>query len=156
MSADIPFEIQEEIIKRVVPVKSLIQFRSVSKQWKSLIDSSEFITRHSLHPAKPHHLLLRDDAVCNVWMMSKSDVPKSSFTKLFTVKAPNSFSIIGFRKNGQLIIDQMRFHMHDRELEVYEPELKHKNGLGIYGSGFSMASYTESLLLLNHHDSIIQ
>ncbi|XP_021974324.1 F-box protein At2g14710-like [Helianthus annuus] len=59
MSADIPFEIQEEIIKRVVPVKSLIRFRSVSKQWKSLIDSSEFITRHSLHPAKQHHLLLR-------------------------------------------------------------------------------------------------
>ncbi|KAJ0818423.1 putative F-box domain-containing protein [Helianthus annuus] len=59
MSANIPIEIQEEIIKRVVPVKSLIRFRLVSKQWKSLIDSSEFITRHSLHPAKPHHLLLR-------------------------------------------------------------------------------------------------
>ncbi|KAJ0799436.1 putative F-box domain-containing protein [Helianthus annuus] len=354
MSANIPIEIQEEIIKRVVPVKSLIRFRSVSKQWKSLIDSSEFITRHSLHPAKPHHLLLRytvasepkyvsivdDDtfphhkfspivspavkpvgildcshglvcligfdtangkklivvwnpsirkslsivlpsglhvvgfgvcpktsdpkifkikyinrasaidskaevftlssrawrgvpmnlsqyssncfykqvvidgvihwvatnlitnnnmiisfdltseefeevdlpdslagsrsldisklnesllvldyrggAVCDVWMMSKSDIPKSSFTKLFTVMAPNSFSIIGFRKNGQLIMDRMRFHRHDRELEVYEHELKHKNGLGIYGSGFSMASYTESLLLLNHYDSIIQ
>ncbi|MFS8006088.1 putative F-box domain-containing protein [Helianthus anomalus] len=358
MSADIPFVIQEEIIKRVVPVKSLIRFRSVSKQWKSLIDSSEFITRHSLLPAKPHHLLLRytvasepkyvsivdddsfphhkfspivsptvkpveiaivrmldcshglvclfgitaygtelivlwnpsirksltivllfgmsyvvgfgvcpktsdpkivkikcvnrasaidskaevftlssrawrsvpmnlsqysskclykqvvidgvihwvatnlitnnkmiisfdltseefgevdlpdslagsrsldisklneslhvldyrGDAVCYVWMMSKSDISKSSFTKLFSVKVP-SFSIIGFRNNGQLIMHQMHFHIRYRELEVYEPESKHKNGLGIYGSGFSMASYTESLLLLNHYDSIIQ
>ncbi|KAF5797326.1 putative F-box domain-containing protein [Helianthus annuus] len=48
MSANIPFEIQEEIIKRVLPVKSLIQFRSVSKQWKSLIDSPEFIADHSV------------------------------------------------------------------------------------------------------------
>ncbi|MFS8006092.1 putative F-box domain-containing protein [Helianthus anomalus] len=56
--ANIPFEIQEEIIKRVLPVKSLIQFRSVSKQWKSLIDSPEFIADHSVNPAQPHHLLV--------------------------------------------------------------------------------------------------
>ncbi|XP_076923219.1 F-box protein CPR1-like [Bidens hawaiensis] len=58
MSANIPFEIQEDIIKRVAPVKSLVRFRCVSKQWKSLVDSSEFITRHSVNQARPHHLLL--------------------------------------------------------------------------------------------------
>ncbi|KAM0045020.1 putative F-box domain-containing protein [Helianthus debilis subsp. tardiflorus] len=58
MSANIPFEIQEEIIKRVLPVKSLIQFRSVSKQWKSLIHSPEFIADHSVNPAQPYHLLV--------------------------------------------------------------------------------------------------
>ncbi|MFS7988026.1 putative F-box domain-containing protein [Helianthus anomalus] len=47
MSDNVPFELQVEIIKRV-PVKSLVQFRSVSKQWKSLIDSSESITHHTL------------------------------------------------------------------------------------------------------------
>ncbi|KAI3776465.1 hypothetical protein L1987_46250 [Smallanthus sonchifolius] len=46
MSDNIPFEIQVEIMKRL-PVKSLIQFRSVSKAWKSLIDSSDFIARYS-------------------------------------------------------------------------------------------------------------
>ncbi|XP_035831386.1 F-box protein At2g14710-like isoform X2 [Helianthus annuus] len=60
MSDNIPFELQAEIIKRVLPVKSLIRFRSVSKQWKSLIDSSEFITHHTLNnKTQPQHLLVR-------------------------------------------------------------------------------------------------
>ncbi|KAJ0439849.1 putative F-box domain-containing protein [Helianthus annuus] len=46
MSDNIPIELQEEIMKRL-PVKSLIQFRSVSKSWKSLIDSSHFIADYS-------------------------------------------------------------------------------------------------------------
>ncbi|XP_076882901.1 putative F-box protein At3g51171 [Bidens hawaiensis] len=56
MSNNIPFEIQVEIIKRL-PVKPLIQYRSVLKQWKSLIDSSEFIVQHNR--AQPLHLLIR-------------------------------------------------------------------------------------------------
>ncbi|MFS8031063.1 putative F-box domain-containing protein [Helianthus anomalus] len=55
MSYDIPFEIQAEIMKRL-PVRSLIQFRSVSKQWKSLIDSSDFISHYS---SQQQHLLTR-------------------------------------------------------------------------------------------------
>ncbi|XP_076937807.1 putative F-box protein At3g16210 [Bidens hawaiensis] len=46
MSDHIPFEIQVEIIKRL-PVSSLIRSRSVSKTWKSLIDSSQFVTSYS-------------------------------------------------------------------------------------------------------------
>ncbi|KAJ0555463.1 putative F-box domain-containing protein [Helianthus annuus] len=60
-AADIPFEIQEEIIRRVLPVKSLIRFRSVSKEWKSLIDSPEFITTHHHNSSlnnQAHHLLI--------------------------------------------------------------------------------------------------
>ncbi|KAJ0751872.1 putative F-box domain-containing protein [Helianthus annuus] len=55
MSDNIPLEIQAEIIKRI-PVKSLLQFRSVSKAWKSLIDSSGFINRYS---SQQQHLLVR-------------------------------------------------------------------------------------------------
>ncbi|KAI3776454.1 hypothetical protein L1987_46239 [Smallanthus sonchifolius] len=55
MSDDIPFDIQAEIVKRL-PVKSLIQFRSVSKAWKSLIDSSDFIAHYS---SQQQHLLVR-------------------------------------------------------------------------------------------------
>ncbi|KAM0030921.1 putative F-box domain-containing protein [Helianthus debilis subsp. tardiflorus] len=55
MSDKIPLEIQAEIIKRI-PVKSLLQFRSVSKAWKSLIDSSDFINRYS---SQQQHLLVR-------------------------------------------------------------------------------------------------
>ncbi|KAF5762783.1 putative F-box domain-containing protein [Helianthus annuus] len=54
MSDNVPFEIQEEIIKRL-PVKSLIRFRSVSKSWKSLIDSSDFITHYR---SQRQHLLV--------------------------------------------------------------------------------------------------
>ncbi|GJS95621.1 F-box domain containing protein [Tanacetum coccineum] len=59
MSDHIPFEIQSEIMKGL-PVKSLLQFRSVSKQWKSFIDNPEFIkTYHINHPNPKHHLLLQ-------------------------------------------------------------------------------------------------
>ncbi|GKA60232.1 putative F-box domain-containing protein [Tanacetum coccineum] len=57
MSDNIPFEIQEEIMKRV-PIKPLLQVRSVSKAWKSLIDSSEFIAAYQ---HTEHHILVRDD-----------------------------------------------------------------------------------------------
>ncbi|KAL7612780.1 hypothetical protein Lser_V15G05101 [Lactuca serriola] len=56
MSDEIPFHIQEQIIKSF-PVMSLLQFRTVSKAWKSLIDSSDFIAAHSV--TQPQHLLLR-------------------------------------------------------------------------------------------------
>ncbi|GJS47972.1 F-box/kelch-repeat protein-like protein [Tanacetum coccineum] len=59
MSDNIPYEIQMEIIKKVPDVKSLIRFRSVSKQWKSFIDSSEFITSYCARDTQPQSLLLR-------------------------------------------------------------------------------------------------
>ncbi|GJR52459.1 putative pentatricopeptide repeat-containing protein [Tanacetum coccineum] len=59
MSDLIPFDIQSEIMKRL-PVKSLIQFRSVSKKWKSFIDSPKFIKNyHITHTNPQHHLLVR-------------------------------------------------------------------------------------------------
>ncbi|GKC42968.1 putative F-box domain-containing protein [Tanacetum coccineum] len=57
MSDHIPFEIQEQIMKKL-PVKSVIQFRSVSKQWKSLIDSSKFIKNYHVNHTNPQHHLL--------------------------------------------------------------------------------------------------
>ncbi|CAH1435493.1 unnamed protein product [Lactuca virosa] len=57
MSDELPFHIQGEIIMRL-PVKSLIQFRSVSKAWKSLIDSAEFVAAQSVLHTHPHHLFV--------------------------------------------------------------------------------------------------
>lgn len=59
----IPFNIQLQIIKSL-PVKSLLQFRSVSTDWKSSIDDPEFIqdyikNYHINHPNPQHHLLVR-------------------------------------------------------------------------------------------------
>ncbi|GJS86966.1 putative F-box domain-containing protein [Tanacetum coccineum] len=54
------FEIQTEIIKRL-PMKSLVQFRSVLKQWKSLIDSSQLIAEYQQNTRLQQHLLVRTD-----------------------------------------------------------------------------------------------
>ncbi|KAF5764814.1 putative F-box domain-containing protein [Helianthus annuus] len=78
MSDNIPFEIQLEIMKRL-PVKSLIQFRSVSKTWKSLIGSSRFITEYS---SQQQHLLVRySDSVESI-IHTKSP-NRSLLTRLF-------------------------------------------------------------------------
>ncbi|XP_071726813.1 F-box protein At3g07870-like [Rutidosis leptorrhynchoides] len=53
----IPFDIQTEITKKL-PIISLIRFRSVSKPWKSLIDSSKFIIDNCLRDNQPHHLFV--------------------------------------------------------------------------------------------------
>ncbi|GKD32594.1 putative F-box domain-containing protein [Tanacetum coccineum] len=56
---NIPFDIQTEIMQRL-PVKSLVRFQLVSKQWKSLIDSPEFITNHcrAIDTHYQHHLFV--------------------------------------------------------------------------------------------------
>ncbi|KAJ0568522.1 putative F-box domain-containing protein [Helianthus annuus] len=60
MSDNVPFEIQEEIIKRL-PIKSLIRFQLVSKAWKSLICSRHFIADYSAPHPQLQHLLVRYD-----------------------------------------------------------------------------------------------
>ncbi|XP_076923428.1 putative F-box only protein 11 [Bidens hawaiensis] len=57
MSDNIPLEMQVEVMKRL-PVKSLLRFRTVSKQWKSVIDSSRFVTAHGVNQTQSHLLLL--------------------------------------------------------------------------------------------------
>nr|XP_043634554.1 putative F-box protein At5g62060 [Erigeron canadensis] len=77
MSDNIPLELQVEIIKRV-PVKSLLQFRSVSKQWKSVIDSPHFADDYCLRHSQPR-LLISDRSpmavVWNPWIRKCVDVP---------------------------------------------------------------------------------
>ena len=48
MSDNIPFDIQVDIMNRL-PVKSLMQFRSVCKSWKAAIDCNDFIRRYGLN-----------------------------------------------------------------------------------------------------------
>ncbi|KAM0054622.1 putative F-box domain-containing protein [Helianthus debilis subsp. tardiflorus] len=54
MSDHLPLEIQSEIMKRL-PLKSLIQFRSVCKSWNSLIESPGFIAHYR---SQQQHLLV--------------------------------------------------------------------------------------------------
>nr|XP_043631222.1 F-box/kelch-repeat protein At3g23880-like [Erigeron canadensis]XP_043631224.1 F-box/kelch-repeat protein At3g23880-like [Erigeron canadensis]XP_043631225.1 F-box/kelch-repeat protein At3g23880-like [Erigeron canadensis]XP_043631226.1 F-box/kelch-repeat protein At3g23880-like [Erigeron canadensis] len=54
----VPIEIQEEILKRL-PLKPLIQFRSVSKLWKRLIDSPDFMVSYAVRHPQPDRFILR-------------------------------------------------------------------------------------------------
>ncbi|KAJ0810877.1 putative F-box domain, galactose oxidase/kelch, beta-propeller, F-box associated interaction [Helianthus annuus] len=66
MSDHIPFELQVDIIKRL-PIKLLIQARSVSKAWKSVIDSPDFIADYTVHNHdQPQHLLIRYENLYSV------------------------------------------------------------------------------------------
>ncbi|GKC34655.1 F-box protein-like protein [Tanacetum coccineum] len=79
MSDNIPFEIQIEIIKRA-PVKSVIRFRSVSKSWKSLIDSSEFIAGYRTRKTQPRSLLVRYKNKSD-WYIKYVSVNSDTFTQ---------------------------------------------------------------------------
>jgi hypothetical protein len=46
------------IIPKVYDVKSLVRFRSVSKPWKSFIDSSDFINGYGARHTQPHSRIL--------------------------------------------------------------------------------------------------
>ncbi|KAJ0781539.1 putative F-box domain-containing protein [Helianthus annuus] len=54
MSDNIPYDIQVDILKKL-PVKSLIQFRSICKAWKSLVDSADFVKHYR---GQMQHLLV--------------------------------------------------------------------------------------------------
>ncbi|GJW64581.1 integrase, catalytic region, zinc finger, CCHC-type containing protein [Tanacetum coccineum] len=59
MSDVVPFEVQMEIVKRVDDVSSLIRFRSISKEWKSFIDSRDFIAGYGFRHTRPSRFMLR-------------------------------------------------------------------------------------------------
>ncbi|MFS7993500.1 putative F-box domain-containing protein [Helianthus anomalus] len=102
MSDNIPFEIQSEIIKRL-PVKSLIQFRTVSKPWKSLIDSSPFINHYSSQHTHTQRLLVTyddpvDSATAYVSIADDDTFPQQKVSYSFPLLTTNILkysSIIG-------------------------------------------------------------
>ncbi|KAJ0714624.1 putative F-box domain-containing protein [Helianthus annuus] len=59
MSDNLPLELQLNIMKWL-PIRSLIQCRTVSKAWKSLIDSADFIKHYQGHK---QHLLVSYEAL---------------------------------------------------------------------------------------------
>ncbi|GKD48255.1 zinc finger, CCHC-type containing protein [Tanacetum coccineum] len=247
MSDVIPFDIQSEIMKRL-PVKSLLQFRSVSKQWKKsvaiviplpkasnivvgfgvcpytngpklvkitvdrpssmwvvevFVDGviyfrgyddvhlvngvmSNFVLSFDLKSEKfgevclPERLLHTQNidvtkvneslgllefyfggemSVCGVW--TRIDGANKPFTKIYTVKVEGTSvynRVLGFRNNGEVVIQVDDDNHEESRIEVYEPLSGHINGIGINGKRntyFYATSYMETLLLLDESDSII-
>nr|GEU62023.1 hypothetical protein [Tanacetum cinerariifolium] len=93
--------------------------------------------------------------VCGVWKMEHD----ASFTKLFTINTPNYTinNILGFRKNGELVMETRKDDEELAALEVYDPCSERISNLGIYGKkgSFFMDSYKETLLLLDELDCCV-
>ncbi|GJV37846.1 putative F-box domain-containing protein [Tanacetum coccineum] len=91
----------------------------------------------------------------NVWIMQDGD-PKS-FTHIFTINTPITSirDVAGFRKNGEPLIVKKK-GLNENELIVYEPNSKQINYTGIAGPfyKFFVTPYTQTLLLLDHKDSV--
>lgn len=77
--------------------------------------------------------------------------------KLWTVNSYINRRQAFFRKNGKPIIETRNDRQVSFTLQVYDPCSEHFNDLGIRGNfhWFSVSSYTETLLLLDHPSSII-
>ncbi|XP_071714056.1 putative F-box protein At3g16210 [Rutidosis leptorrhynchoides] len=77
MTEYVPFDIQIEIIKKL-PIKPLVQFRLVSKSWKSVIDSSKFAANYHLNndQLQHHRVLVSYADSLNYGHYSKEEVVK--------------------------------------------------------------------------------
>ncbi|CAK7324173.1 unnamed protein product [Dovyalis caffra] len=85
-----PEDIIIEILLRL-PVKSLLRFRSVSKQWFSLTTNPKFITTHLHHSTEnPSLLIARRECVDFIFKTHISLLPNGS-TRLHGVHVPNMF-----------------------------------------------------------------
>nr|GEX76917.1 hypothetical protein [Tanacetum cinerariifolium]GEY09179.1 hypothetical protein [Tanacetum cinerariifolium] len=95
--------------------------------------------------------------VCGVWL--KKDGVNKPFTKIYTAKVEGKsvYSVLGFRNNGEVVLEIVDDNDSEYAVEVYEPSSRHINGVGINGKyrGFSVRLYTETLLLLHESNSII-
>nr|GFD18872.1 hypothetical protein [Tanacetum cinerariifolium] len=115
---------------------------SISKRRDSLVVYGYIIEEEELE--KP---------VCGVWMMVHDGLV-TSLRKLFTIDTPNSSvnRILGFRKSGELIMETQNRYGISAILKVYEPRSQQISDLGICGENgsFSVGSYKETLLLLDH------
>ncbi|GKC26558.1 hypothetical protein Tco_1033852, partial [Tanacetum coccineum] len=96
-----------------------------------------------------------ETSVCGVW--TKKDGINKPFTKIYTVKVEGKSVLLGFRNNGEVVLEMEDDNDKGYAVEVYKPSSGDINGDGINGKygGFSAVSYMETLLLLHESNSII-
>nr|GEZ51469.1 hypothetical protein [Tanacetum cinerariifolium] len=94
--------------------------------------------------------IIKDDECCDVWVMERD----ASFKKLFTIGAP-LYYILGFRKSGEPILKTVK-ELGESSVDVYDPSSEQIKNLEIYREKglYFMDSYKQSLLLLDHSDSL--
>ncbi|CAI9270575.1 unnamed protein product [Lactuca saligna] len=145
MSDNTPYEIQAEIIKRL-PVKSLVQFRSVSKQWKSLIDSREFLAAYNIYHNQPQRLIVWYEYPVDTEEKYVSFVDDETFAKQgFAVTLPvlakvlNDSRVVGSSQGLLCLHGYYRVPRHSRHNSVREiavlwnPSIRKSVGVAVPG-----------------------
>nr|XP_043630373.1 F-box protein At3g07870-like [Erigeron canadensis] len=120
MSDNIPFEVQTEIIQRIPDTKSLIRYRSVSKAWKSVIDSNKFVKAHTLrhHQAHNRHHLLIKTLDCSNCKDCTGDIPISQHCDHCNYTPVKYYSILDDDD------DDVTFPRHQKDISrVFVPDL---------------------------------
>ncbi|GJZ23012.1 F-box domain containing protein [Tanacetum coccineum] len=118
MSDNIPFDLQLAIMNRLL-VKSLLQFRTVSKSWKSMvIDMPEQMLVGEFLP--PYYISQLGDSIIisgsfnfgdfriiYAWELEVDDGEVSSYRQLFTIPYPaeHELKLIGFTKDKKPIVE---------------------------------------------------
>ncbi|CDP17261.1 unnamed protein product [Coffea canephora] len=146
--SDVPQDILEEMLSRL-PVKPLLRFRCVSKQWKAIIDSPEFIRLHiaqSLETRSHHSVILRHSYLHSADFESLNRTNRAIFEELnHPLKTPDYKTEILGSCNGLLCLmnteeDIILWNPSTRryqKLPLTETELP---GEGIYGFGYDCVS----------------
>ncbi|GJY77725.1 hypothetical protein Tco_0483526 [Tanacetum coccineum] len=99
-----------------------------------------------------------ETSICGMWTMK--DGINKPFTKIYTVKVEGKsvfYRLLGFRNNGEVVLEMEDDNDKGYAVEVYEPSSGHISGVGINDKyvGFFALSYMETLLLLHESNSII-
>ncbi|GKA28545.1 putative pentatricopeptide repeat-containing protein [Tanacetum coccineum] len=127
MSHFIPFDIQSEIINRL-PVKSLMQFRSVSKLCKSL-DSPKFIKNYHInHPNPQHHLFVSYQSPVQTYT---SIIDNHTFPKQkLPLTAPELLSLLTNLQTLSAVNGLLYFYGKVMAV-IWNPTLRKSVGIGI-------------------------
>ncbi|GKC53733.1 putative pentatricopeptide repeat-containing protein [Tanacetum coccineum] len=72
--------------------------------------------------------------VCGVWM--RKDGANKTFSNIYTIKDEGKslwYRVLGFRNNGEVVMQLDDDNNHEYRIEVYDPSSGHFNGVGING-----------------------
>ncbi|KAK9071248.1 hypothetical protein SSX86_009816 [Deinandra increscens subsp. villosa] len=145
----IPFEIKLEIMKRL-PVKSLLQFRSVSKAWKSLIDSPDFIARYTALNSEPQLLLVTDHGILEkIYGIISDDYTFPKRKLILTIpqllnQLTDDYRIIG-SSNGLVCFYGNRHSSLNRMAVLWNPSIRKAVGVIVPNLGGGKGMYQSVL-----------
>nr|GEZ80029.1 DEAD-box ATP-dependent RNA helicase 21 [Tanacetum cinerariifolium] len=93
--------------------------------------------------------------VCGVWM--RKDGENKPCTKIYTVKVEGRsvYNVLGFRKNGEVVLELGDYNNEETEIEVYEPSSGRINSVRIIGSCATFCLMSQTLSSIHKNDGAI-